>query len=1206
MIQMLAWNCQDLGPALTVQKLGDITWSHDPSIVFLSETKQSNYRVSQIQRNLGFHHGETFDPIGSAGGLAIWWKQDVDINFLDCTANLLDAIITIRSDGTVFRASWFYGPPHAEAKEEFWELVKNLATNDDCPWICLGDFNEILNNDEKEGGIRHTWSHPRYLRNFMDYNGLIDVGFSGQKFTWENRRTGTELIRERLDRAIVNSHWLSFWPNTTVDHSSRVGSDHCPLIINPTPPQPKFKKQFKFEAFWFEEPECERIIQRSWGYGTSINPYVSWSIKLGHCRRALINWSNVTFPNNRVLIDALSLELSTIQANADLNRLREGDICLELNRLWDLEDSYWKQRSRLNWFTAGDRNTKYFHLSTIQRRLQNRVTKLILDDESIITGDGVIREEFEKFFSNLFTSVGTRDFSNALNVVGPVITEEQNVYLSSTFSVEEINVAAHQVGSLKAPGPDGFPGMFYHSFWDIVSPTVSQAATCFQQRDTPINHLNKTNITLIPKVLDPDSVNQFRPISLCNNSYKILSKVLANRLKSILPNLISEQQNAFVPGRQIQDSILIAHEAFHYLRIKRRTKKYELGLKVDMNKAYDRVEWDFLEAVLHKMGFHATWISLVMKCVTTVSFSVKLNGKQGAFFTPSRGLRQGDPLSPYLFLLVTEVLSLNLSKAVSGERLQGIKLSRNCSGLSHLFFADDSLYFLKATVSNCQSLKTILDDFCLASGQTINHDKSSLFFTSNTPSSLKTNIGCIFGIEASTTPGKYLGLPTHWGKSKKEALAYVRDRIKSKLEGWMYVFLSQAGKEVLIKAVAAAIPAYPMNCFRMPVTLCRAINSDIASFWWGKKKDSDNIHWQSWTKLCKAKELGGLGFRDLEAFNLALLAKQCWRIQKNPNSLWVRILKARYFNNCNFFQAKTGSRSSWAWSSILAGRSSIMSGVRWQVNSGNKIQVWEDSWLLNGSDGLLHPFPTSNRFTPLLVQDLIDQDTKSWKIDHIEPFIPPEEAAAIKEIHIGDPSIDDRMIWPLERSGMFTVKSGYHFIHKSLPNTSTTSSSHMVDKKVWKVIWNINTLPKVRHFLWRAITNSLPIGCSLYRRKVIQSPVCSICGQYEESIEHCLLLCPWTDYVWFGSRMGFRIPKHEIPTLDEWILHLSCVETPLGISNQHILSLFASFAWCIWKTRCNSVYKALPPSPIQTIHTANILLNEFQVSRSHHKRICPP
>ncbi|KAK9913634.1 hypothetical protein M0R45_037444 [Rubus argutus] len=185
---------------------------------------------------------------------------------------------------------------------------------------------------------------------------------------------------------------------------------------------------------------------------------------------------------------------------------------------------------------------------------------------------------------------GPRSWATTLSCVNCAITAEQNQLLTSPFTDEEIKLASQQLGSLKSPGPDGFPGLFYQSFWETVAPTVISASHCFQSSNPNMVNLNRTNITLIPKVPNPETVSQFRPISLCNNSYKIISKVLANRLKILLPNLISEQQSAFVPGRQIQDCILIAHEAFHYLRIKKSSEKFELGLKVDMNKAYDRVE----------------------------------------------------------------------------------------------------------------------------------------------------------------------------------------------------------------------------------------------------------------------------------------------------------------------------------------------------------------------------------------------------------------------------------------------------------------------------------------------------------------------------------------------------------------------------------------------------------------------------------------
>ncbi|KAB2630222.1 hypothetical protein D8674_007741 [Pyrus ussuriensis x Pyrus communis] len=163
----------------------------------------------------------------------------------------------------------------------------------------------------------------------------------------------------------------------------------------------------------------------------------------------------------------------------------------------------------------------------------------------------------------------------------------------------------------------------------------------WQQRS---RRLNSTHIVLVPKTNNPDSVGQFRPISLCNYSYKIVSKILANRLKPLLSEVISSTQSAFVMGRQIQDNIGIAHEMFHFLKLRKAKSKFEMGVKLDMHKAYDRVEWDFLEAVMEKLGFCPHWRNLVMGCVKTVEFAIILNGQPGKHFIPSRGLRQGDPL----------------------------------------------------------------------------------------------------------------------------------------------------------------------------------------------------------------------------------------------------------------------------------------------------------------------------------------------------------------------------------------------------------------------------------------------------------------------------------------------------------------------------------------------------------------------------------
>ena len=223
----------------------------------------------------------------------------------------------------------------------------------------------------------------------------------------------------------------------------------------------------------------------------------------------------------------------------------------------------------------------------------------------------------------------------------------------------------------------------------------------------PINH---TFLTLIPKKSNPKYVHEFRPISLCNVIYKIFSKV-ANRLRKVLPNIISEHQSSFVKDRLISDNILVAFETLHCMKHHKSRKTGYMTLKLDMRKAYDMVEWSFLGELMRRMGFTERWINLIMLCVTTVTYSILVNGEPKGLIHPSRGIRQRYPLSPFLFLLCTKGLHGLIRRAATEGRIKGFSLCRRGPKLTHLFFVDDSLLFCRATSNECNVILDLLGSY---------------------------------------------------------------------------------------------------------------------------------------------------------------------------------------------------------------------------------------------------------------------------------------------------------------------------------------------------------------------------------------------------------------------------------------------------------------------------------------------------------------
>lgn len=636
------------------------------------------------------------------------------------------------------------------------------------------------------------------------------------------------------------------------------------------------------------------------------------------------------------------------------------------------------------------------------------------------------------------------------------------------------------------------------------------------------------------------------------------------RLQPLLPRIISPHQSAFVPKRAIGDNVLITHEILHYLRTSKAKVRCSMAVKTDMSKAYDRIEWTFLEAVLRKLGFHERWISWIMVCVTSVSYSFLVNGAPQGKVNPSRGLRQGDPLSPYLFILCTEVLSGLCSKAQASGLLPGIKVARNCPPINHLLFADDTMFFTRSDQASCSNLLALLARYERASGQCISPNKSAITFSSKTPQAAKIRVKRALSIEKERSIGKYLGLPEHFGRRKRDIFNSIIDRIRQKVLSWSTRFLSGAGKEVLLKSILTAIPAYAMSCFRLPASLCKQIQSILTRFWWDAKPDIRKICWVAWSKLTLPKNLGGLGFQDIECFNQALLAKIAWRVLRDPHSLLAQTLLGKYCLDSSFLDSAGSASASHGWRGILWGRDLLLLGLGWSVGNGESVKVWTDPWLSSSSPLVpMGPAPSQESQT-MYVSALLHPSSRKWNVQAIRQFLPLYEDH-ILQIVPSSFGKQDALCWLPNASGDYTSKSGYATAREFAHN-------RVLEDFPWrKCVWNLNTQPKVKTFLWRATNGALPVGSVLLTRGLHAEATCKRCGEIETPL-HLFLTCPFAARVWELVPALFKPKIGDVSSVRELLLSNTRIVNlpPTGLGSSQI---YPWLYWHLWKARNKLIFE---------------------------------
>ncbi|KAL3846296.1 hypothetical protein ACJIZ3_003699 [Penstemon smallii] len=1138
----LSWNCQGLGGRWTVRTLGDHIRATNPQIVFLMETRLSARKIDFLKNNLGFF-GVAVSSVGKSGGLALLWRKDISLSVQSMSRNHIDAFVYNNDASDVWRVTGFYGEPDSANRHISWNVLRRLSSFSSKPWLHLVDFRTALHD-----------------------SGLVDLGFVGDIYTWTNRWPHPLTIRERLDRACASDLWVQKFPYSRVVHMDTINSDHNPICIEVRAQQtfhrPKAKKKFRFEAMWLKSEDCAKIIGDSWNSLHGSN--TTWD-KLQNCSRELEIWSRCSFGSIRKSMKNLQEQIANVRKGPTTVRSKqiEKNLTLELEDIRDKEDLMWRQRSKAHWLKEGDKNTRFFHGKASARRKNNEIHGLL--DQNVIWCEkmGDIEKIVAGYFQNIFTSTrpSAADIQAVTGVLDKKVDHRMNQRLLQQYLADEVTFALSCMQPFKSPGPDGLPVLFYQKFWNTIGVDVINTTLDFLNKREFFPSCNFTHIVLIPKCKNPKSVSQFRPISLSNVIYKIASKAIVNRLKPLMNDIICDSQSAFVPSRLITDNVLVAFEISHHMKKLTTGKKGHMALKLDMSKAYDKVEWNFIRGVMVALGFDASFIDLIMTCVCTVSYSFMINHEQLGYVQPERGIRQGDPLSPYLFLFCAEGLSALIRQAERRGHIQGVSICTGAPSVSHLLFADDTLIFAQANADSALCIKNILNTYGKASGQDINFDKSAIVISKNTAEIDILRVQSILPVRIEDKHDRYLGLPMVLGKSKKEVFGYIRDKIWERVQGWNEKTLSKAGKEILIKAVLQAIPTYVMGCFKLPKTFIHELETLISSFWWDDK-DKKKIHWVKWNDLCSSKMEGGLGFRDLEAFNLALLAKQGWRIIQKPESLLSRILKARYFKSCDFMQANLGSNPSFTWRSILEARPILERGMRWRVGNGLKIRIWGCRWLPRPNTFMVSS-PRNTLPFDSKVNLLIDPNLGDWNQELIEEIFWPEEVELILKIPLGSLQNEDTQIWHYTSTGQFSVRSAYHLALRTKRELESGADSSMssASEQRWIWLWRERIPNKIKIFMWRAMKNLIPVAAILLQRHIPVDNFCPVCGCDEETSLHTLLLCPYARQVWALSNIPAEVYIVLGGSVSDWVEKL---RTKLGSGERNLCWIIS---WTLWNNR---------------------------------------
>ncbi|GKA75562.1 putative RNA-directed DNA polymerase [Tanacetum coccineum] len=1108
-----------------------------------------------------------------------WNSDDVVVDIISQEDQVMHARIFFKADKKELFCSFIYAHNRYTHRRSLW---RNLNIHKlyvrGRPWCLLGDFNVALHLDDKAAGSSSIDIAMRDFQECVEDIEVTDVNSSGLRYTWNQKPKGADGILKKIDRIMANMEFNDIFVGSSALFQPYRISDHSPAILR-IPMLTKIKpKPFKFSNILIHNTRFKDVVHNSWQMDVS----GFWMFKVVQklkflkkpLRKLLYDQGNL-HENVKHLRHKLDEAQRALDADPFNLTIREDEAAYlqAFNDALLTEECFLKQKAKIEWLRVGDSNTAYFHKVVKSRASRNRIDSITTPSGTCIDGDQVPMTFIDHYMAFLGQKGDTHPF-NSSDLFCNKLSDNVANHMIRVVSSQEVRDAIFSMGNDKSPGPDGYTAAFFKEAWDIIAHDVIKAVQEFFINGSLLKELNHTIIALIPKVAFPLKINGYRPISCCNILFKCISKIISNRMKDSLATLISSNQSAFVPGRRITDNILLTQELMHNYHLDRGPPR--CAFKVDIQKAYDTVDWGFLHEVLIGFGFHPRMIGWIMECVTSTSFSISINGSLHGYFKGKRGLRQGDPISPYLFTLVMEVLTLMLRRKVSDS--DSFTYHHHCSDLNiiNLCFADDLFLFAHGDVNSARVIMEALDEFKYASGLVPSLPKSTAYFC-NVLNYVKLDILNVLPFEEGKLPVKYLGVPLVSTRLIYRDCKELVENVKSKINDWKNKFLSFAGRVQLVQSVLASMHIYWASVFIIPSRTLLDLEQLMRGFVWSQGDMRRGRAKVAWEAVCLPKHEGGLGLRKLNVFNTALISTHIWSIISLKESLWVKWIHVYKLRGRNFWDISLCGNMSWGWRKILQVRPLIRQFIWYRLGDGNMVSAWFDRWcLLSPLSDLVTPrdihragFDMSTK-----VHDVIINGNWKWPNDWLVKY-PPLYTIPVPSLV---PNSLDRLIW----KSINDVDSGF-----SVATVWECIRPRGEEIDWYDLVWFSHNIPRHAIHLWLVIKRKLKTQDKLRQWDVSSNTnlnllQCPLCKRQPDSHDHLFFECIFSLQVWSQLQVFTGVPNMP-SSLDLIVDILKPISRKRSARNVIVKLVFAASCYFIWQERNNRLFKNQKRSEDQVI-----------------------